>query len=64
MNLSAQAQAQTQSASLSSSRSTRIPALAAVVFGCALVYVVGFAQSPSLHNAAHDTRHTLAFPCH
>lgn len=41
-------------------------AIAAVLFvtGAALVYTVGFAHSDILHNAAHDSRHTLAFPCH
>jgi cobalt transporter subunit CbtB len=36
----------------------------AVAFGTAILFVVGFANSTSVHNAAHDTRHTLAFPCH
>jgi cobalt transporter subunit CbtB len=25
---------------------------------------VGFANIPALHDAAHDVRHTLSFPCH
>ncbi len=37
---------------------------AALILGFALIYTVGFAQSTSVHNAAHDTRHGLAFPCH
>jgi cobalt transporter subunit CbtB len=32
--------------------------------GLALVAVVGFAPSVAVHNAAHDTRHAAAFPCH
>lgn len=41
-------------------------AVCAVVFaiGAVLVATVGFAQSGTLHDAAHDTRHSLAFPCH
>lgn len=39
-------------------------AAAALALGTVLVFTVGFAQSTSVHNAAHDTRHTLAFPCH
>ncbi len=39
-------------------------AIVALLFGLGLVFVTGFANSPTLHNAAHDTRHTLAFPCH
>ena len=38
----------------------------AVVFaiGAALVFLVGFAEASTVHDAAHDTRHGLAFPCH
>jgi cobalt transporter subunit CbtB len=32
--------------------------------GVALVFIAGFAQPQALHNAAHDSRHTLSFPCH
>jgi cobalt transporter subunit CbtB len=39
-------------------------AAAALVLGSVLIFTVGFAHSSSVHNAAHDTRHTLAFPCH
>ena len=35
-----------------------------LVLGSVLIFTVGFAHSTSVHNAAHDTRHTLAFPCH
>jgi len=41
-----------------------IPALSAMLFGLMLVLLVGFAPIPQVHNAAHDTRHTAAFPCH
>jgi cobalt transporter subunit CbtB len=37
---------------------------AALMLGFVLIYTVGFAASASVHNAAHDTRHGLAFPCH
>ncbi len=40
------------------------PALAAGLLGLGLLYGVAFAQPELLHNAAHDVRHTLAFPCH
>lgn len=51
----------TQQASVSE----RIKAVAAaLLLGGVLVYAVGFAASASVHNAAHDTRHGLAFPCH
>ncbi len=34
------------------------------LMGVFLIYGVGFAQPNMLHNAAHDTRHSLVFPCH
>jgi cobalt transporter subunit CbtB len=39
-------------------------ALLALAIGVAFVFVAGFAQPHRLHNAAHDTRHALSFPCH
>lgn len=42
----------------------RLAAIAAFAFGVALVLTTGFAHSTMLHNAAHDTRHALSFPCH
>lgn len=36
----------------------------AFMMGAGLVFIGGFAHSDVLHNAAHDTRHSLAFPCH
>ncbi len=36
----------------------------AVLLGVVMLFSAGFSQSTSFHNAAHDTRHTLAFPCH
>ena len=38
-----------------------------VVLGLLGIFVIwgaGFAQSETLHNAAHDSRHAIAFPCH
>jgi cobalt transporter subunit CbtB len=29
-----------------------------------LVVGVGFAGPDTIHNAAHDARHAMAFPCH
>jgi cobalt transporter subunit CbtB len=33
-------------------------------FGLSLVWLSGFANADTLHNAAHDSRHSLVFPCH
>ena len=38
--------------------------LIALVLGFALLGTIGFAQDVRLHNGAHDTRHSLGFPCH
>lgn len=38
--------------------------LAAALLGLALVFLAGFAPSHAIHDAAHDTRHAAAFPCH
>ncbi len=39
-------------------------AFVALVIGLGLVYGAGFANSESVHDAAHDSRHALSFPCH
>ena len=36
----------------------------AVLLGTFLLLGTGLAQPDMLHNAAHDTRHGFAFPCH
>ena len=48
-----------------SSRSQRLTAaIGALLLGACLVYFAGFSHIPAVHNAAHDTRHSAAFPCH
>lgn len=32
--------------------------------GTLLLWGAGFANSQTLHDAAHDGRHSFAFPCH
>ncbi|MDA1308827.1 MAG: CbtB-domain containing protein [Proteobacteria bacterium] len=41
-----------------------IAAVLGLVVGTFLILGVGFAHPETIHNAAHDTRHTTAFPCH
>ncbi|MBA1245166.1 CbtB domain-containing protein [Pseudomonas japonica] len=36
----------------------------ATLLGAGLVYFAGFSHIAAVHNAAHDTRHSAAFPCH
>ena len=33
-------------------------------WGWGLIFLTGFAYPEVIHNAAHDTRHSLSFPCH
>ena len=47
------------------SRSERLAAAAiAALLGLGVIWGVGFSHVPAWHNAAHDTRHSMAFPCH
>jgi cobalt transporter subunit CbtB len=39
-------------------------ALMAMMLGLFIVGVVGFSHIDVIHNAAHDVRHSNAFPCH
>lgn len=39
-------------------------AVMAAMLGLVIVWGVGFSHIEALHNAAHDTRHANAFPCH
>jgi cobalt transporter subunit CbtB len=41
-----------------------LPALFAALLGAFLIFGVGFSHISAFHNAAHDTRHSNAFPCH
>ena len=37
---------------------------AALILGVVVLVGVGFAPMDAAHNAANDTRHSFAFPCH
>ena len=41
-----------------------LAAFLAAALGIVVVFAAGFAPSEAVHNAAHDTRHSFAFPCH
>jgi len=43
-------------------QSTTAQIFAALILGAAMLFAVGFMDVA--HNAAHDTRHAIAFPCH
>jgi cobalt transporter subunit CbtB len=38
--------------------------MGALLLGLFLVLGAGFAPISVVHNAAHDSRHSFAFPCH
>ena len=42
----------------------RAVAVLGALFGLFLIFGIGFAHSGTIHNAAHDARHSFAFPCH
>jgi cobalt transporter subunit CbtB len=35
-----------------------------VFMGCSMGFMVGLSHISTVHNAAHDTRHAIGFPCH
>ena len=41
-----------------------LPILGAAAIGLFLLFIAGFSEASVLHDAAHDSRHALAFPCH
>lgn len=50
----------------SASRSdTGLAAILLTAFlGAGLLFVAGFVDAAVIHDAAHDTRHAIGFPCH
>ena len=56
---------ETQPASVPSARRRALAGpLAAAILGVVIIWVVGFSHVEAIHNVAHDTRHSHAFPCH
>lgn len=53
-----------QALQVKSSTSVLAQSVAALVFGMVILFAVGFSPMGVAHNAAHDVRHSLAFPCH
>lgn len=49
---------------VSFSASKIIPLGMSAFLGLIMVGFVGFSHLEVVHNAAHDSRHSLAFPCH
>ena len=51
-------------ASTSATRSLLLQLAAGAALGLVVFYGVAFADSPQVHNAAHDVRHVTVKPCH
>lgn len=52
------------STSASTTRSLLLQLAASAALGLVVFYGVAFADSPQVHNAAHDVRHVTVKPCH
>lgn len=52
----------TDSSPIAASKRSQI--FAAAFLGLTIVFAVGLLPMDAAHNAAHDTRHSAAFPCH
>lgn len=61
MSTSSTIEANSLAPSLSQASTSYIGAL---MLGALIITAVGFAPMDVAHNAAHDTRHSFAFPCH
>ena len=60
--------AKTLSLSSTKTAASADASLATILFvafvGATLLFTAGFANSAAMHDAAHDTRHSIGFPCH
>jgi cobalt transporter subunit CbtB len=57
--------ANVKTSTVSLSVTQRMTAGAICLFlGASLVFLVGMSHITAAHNAAHDTRHAIGFPCH
>lgn len=39
-------------------------AIIAAILGLCLMWAADFSNIPVFHNGAHDSRHSIGFPCH
>lgn len=57
--------AQAKTLAVTRSETTSLVSIAFfALLGATVLFVAGFANSATLHDAAHDTRHAAGFPCH
>lgn len=52
------------STSVGASRAETAPLALAALLGAFIIGFVGFAHMDVVHNAGHDYRHSMGFPCH
>lgn len=64
MNASSASTTTTLTAGTSATRSLLLQLAAGAALGLVVLYGVAFAESPLVHNAAHDVRHVTVKPCH
>ena len=48
----------------SADQARALPLLMAGFLGLFIIGMVGFSHMNVMHNAGHDYRHSMAFPCH
>ena len=64
MNIPTQTAGAKVSAATSLTASRAVPIFMAALLGIFLIGGVGFSHIEAVHNAAHDYRHSMGFPCH
>lgn len=62
-NVSGTTSAESSSASAHAEQN-KAAALISMLLGGVFIFIIGFSNTDVAHNAAHDTRHFAAFPCH
>jgi len=56
--------ARTTPSSATSTIARPLQLLSVMLLGSLMLYIAGFMGTAEVHNAAHDMRHTIGFPCH
>jgi len=64
MNDKARVAAVAQPATTTVAASRLLQLLSVMLLGSLMLYIAGFMGTAEVHNAAHDMRHTIGFPCH
>lgn len=54
----------TTPATTAAAGSLALQRIVAAAIGAFIIGMVGFSQMSLAHNAGHDYRHSMAFPCH